>query len=635
MIKYCELRASANLKRLFRDLNDYIYTNTAMARKEKQGAEILRLLFAKLTDELNGAATPQAPCAFQRFPAESEKKFIARINHLAVIPGGATTPVKIQMPGAALLYLVQQLQNLSLLRTGESAISDAFQIFSDKLFASDKGQFFTPAAVVNMIIAMCAPAPDKRVLDPACGVGGFLAGCWQFWQTNYPQASRNLQNLVGMDKENDLAHIAQLYLNLLGRQASQNIFSHDSLQILSKPNSPVTNFDFVLTNPPFGSKLKISAPTTLKNYALAHEWKFTPEAGWLPTSKIKITAPQILFIELCVRLLRPGGMLGIVLPDGLLGNKSDGYIRHWLQTQGAIRAVVDCPTATFMPYTGTKTSVVLFEKGGTPQPIFFAIAEQCGHTFRGAPIVDAQERPVEDFSAIADNFVRRKSAEHLGFYVSQLEDNILVPRYYDPRVRAQLDITSKRKDVELITIGALRAQGLVSVNNIPASVKSEDYVVKGPIRFIRTSDILDLEFARTTQKTLTQASYVKYAAKQDLQLNDILFVKDGDNKIGKTVIIAEPEDQKIIVQSHFLKLRTNNFDPYLLLWALNSPEVKNQVRLLVFNQSTLSSIGDRIDNLVLPLPVDKNRRVALSELMRGVVLQRRKLCASWIKSYNF
>ena len=384
MLKYSDLRPAENLKQLFRELNDYIYVNTAMARKEKQGAEILRLLFAKLSDELAGALEPEKICAFQYFPGETSGEFIHRLNALVHSAGQADSSapaIKLQMPVSALQHLVQQLQGISLLTTQESAVSDAFQIFSDKLFASDKGQFFTPAVVVNMIVAMSAPAATAQVIDPACGVGGFLACCWRYWQQQ-TRATPDLNQLIGWDKENDLAQIAQFYLNLLARQAGSNIVTQDSLNTFSAEETPEENFDFVLTNPPFGSKLKISSAATLKDYALAHIWR-RDASGWRMTSKTKITAPQILFIELCVRLLKPGGMLGIVLPDGLLGNKSDGYIRHWLLTQGALRAVVDCPTATFMPYTGTKTSVLLFEKGGRPRPVFFAIAENCGHTFRG------------------------------------------------------------------------------------------------------------------------------------------------------------------------------------------------------------------------------------------------------------
>ena len=633
MLTYAALAPCPDLKQVFRDINDYLYANTDLARKEKQGAEVLRILFCKLTDELNGQAAPASPCVFQYLPGESAAALTKRLAGLTTGRGKAAEPAPgQQLSASALKYIITRLQAISLLTTSENAVAEAFQIFSERLFASDKGQFFTPARVIAMILTMFAPPPTARIIDPACGVGGFLTQAWRYLAAQHPGHARRAE-FCGVDKESDLARIAQLYLNLLRRATDSAIVQGDSLQLFAQGKLPADHFDYVLTNPPFGTKLKIVDAALLQHYALGHEWKFREEGGWHQTTAVRPTAPQILFIELCVRLLKPGGRLGIVLPDGVLGNKSDGYIRQWLQTQGAVLGVVDCPTATFMPYTGTKTSVVLFEKAGRPRPVFLAIAENCGHTMRGKAVTTTQGT-TEDFTQIAENFRMHRTDTHRGFTVPALHEDIWVPRFYDPRVTGQLQRLAAQKITRPVTLGALMAAGAIVVNNIPATVKSEDYVPNGPIRFIRTSDLEALALARQTQKTVAAASYARHRARQDLQINDILFVKDGDNKIGQTALLARPDDLEVVVQAHFLKIRCTDFNPYLMLWLLNTPLVKAQIRLLVFNQSTLSTIGGRFADLVLPRPAAAAQEQKLIALAEKFVHTRHALTTTWESSYE-
>lgn len=99
-------------------------------------------------------------------------------------------------------------------------------------------------------------------------------------------------------------------------------------------------------------------------------------------------SPQVLFIERDMQLLADYGKMGIVLPDGIFGNDTFGYIRNWLREQGRILAIIDIPIETFQPNTSTKTSVLIFQKlpkDKIPQEyeIFMAIAETCGHDRRG------------------------------------------------------------------------------------------------------------------------------------------------------------------------------------------------------------------------------------------------------------
>ena len=627
--KYDDLIPATNLKRTFKIINNALYANTNLARTEKQGAEMVRLLFCKLMDEYNIRQNKSSP-TFQIYQDEhkstksNKKKLRQRINKLweATKGGWVGSSIfgkseRIEIDDYSLRLIVSKLQSYGLLKTEKDIVGDAFEVFSEKQFAGEKGQFFTPRAVVNMVVKMIDPTKDDIIIDPACGSGGFLISALDHITKGILDEGEKKQIaehcLFGIDKESDLAKICKAHMSILGDGRS-NIVQQDSLKPLDdwkdEAKGKITNegefkdFDVCITNPPFGSKIKVSRADVLERFELGHKWKRI-SGIWEQTQETKPTPPQILFLELCLTfLVKPGGKIGIVLPDGLLGNPTDGYIRYFIQKYAEILAVIDCPVETFMPHTGTKTSILILKKDSTsPHPnrsiedrskkTFFAIAEHCGHTMRG---YDSEK---EDFSAITANFTSKNTEGHLGFKAKYKD--VLVPRYYDPRIvdeikRLESDFS------EMPTVSELIQDKIISVQNIPSSASGKDYDIHGEIRFIRTSDICGYELYGRTQKNVSIVTYELYKEKQDLRKRDIIFVKDGDTKVGETAILLNEDDLRILVQTHFKKIRALKINPFLLLWMINKDIVKRQIRQRVFSQSTLSTIGDRIKELRLPLP---------------------------------
>ncbi len=118
-------------------------------------------------------------------------------------------------------------------------------------------------------------------------------------------------------------------------------------------------FDLILTNPPFGAKIPVVGKTLLRQYELGHNWVCSEK--WQRTPKLlDKQPPQVLFIERCLQLLKDGGRLGIVLPEGIYGNPSDRYIWEFIKQNATIIGVVSLPQETFQPSTHTKTSVLFF-----------------------------------------------------------------------------------------------------------------------------------------------------------------------------------------------------------------------------------------------------------------------------------
>ena len=257
----------------------------------------------------------------------------------------------------SIAYVASQLQNYSLLKADKDAVGDAFEVFIGPGLRGEKGQFFTPRNVVRMTVEMLDIEPGEKVIDPACGSGGFLIVALEYVWKKIEQKYRHLPSDVitqkkvevankfffGIDKEFDLAKVSKAYMAIIG-DGRGGIFCADSLLPPEDWPSTMKNkvklgtFDVVLTNPPFGAKIPIKDKNILAQYDLGYKWKFDKNAQkWVKTNTIrKSQVPQVLFIERCLQLLKPGGRMGIVLPDGILGNKREGYIREFIKQNAKI-----------------------------------------------------------------------------------------------------------------------------------------------------------------------------------------------------------------------------------------------------------------------------------------------------------
>jgi type I restriction enzyme M protein len=286
-----------------------------------------------------------------------------------------------------------------------------------------------------MAIQMLDPKPNEMIIDPACGSGGFLIVAlekvWGDLTTEGKKKGWSESILLnkkrdvatryfrGIDKDSFLAKVTKAYMAIVG-DGRGGIFCDNTLKNPKEWNSSTrekikfNSFDVLVTNPPFGSKIPVKGEEVLNQYELGYKWRKDRKSGiWHKTNKLlDKQPPQILFIERCIQLLKPNGRMAIVLPDGILGNVSDGYVRKQISEKTHILAVVDLPSETFLPSTSTKTSILLLQKKGYGDrkpnvPTFMAIAEECGHDRRG------RETKEDDLPRIAEEykkFLRKHNA---------------------------------------------------------------------------------------------------------------------------------------------------------------------------------------------------------------------------------
>ena len=210
------------------------------------------------------------------------------------------------------------------------------------------GIFPTPDGVARMMVEIASPNSASRVYDPACGTGTFLIEVVRWWRNSCP---RKEWRLWGADKSARMLLLSELNLghnkNVDYRRALADSLYQDPSALFKEMDE---GFDFILTNPPFGvavdrNKHDMTSFQTCRN-----------DSGDI----VKRQQSEVVFIEQCLKYLKPGGLLGIVLPKSVVTNSSLRTAREALNSLGYLETIVNLPPETFS-VSGTQTNtVVLF-----------------------------------------------------------------------------------------------------------------------------------------------------------------------------------------------------------------------------------------------------------------------------------
>lgn len=597
----------ANEKRYaaaFKALYYHLYSNSNSSRAERIITDLSNLLLCKIASESNG--NRQAITQFLNCEGTANELLLPLLLHQYPTITGLED--SFSLGDEVLRKGLRQLAALSFRSTPAHVLGEAFQAVMGPRLRGDKGQFFTPRSLVRAMIEVLAPGSNSRIVDPACGTAGFLVEAHAYRQNrgSWGEAGR----LLGIDKDRDLCRLAEAALEVVapgrGCVVNGNSLDIDLLDKLPAEQRPF-EADFVITNPPFGAKIKITEPRILRQFALGHEWRCNGER-WVQQGNLKAAQdPQVLFIELCVRLLKAGGMAGIVLPEGVFGNEGLGYVWDFVREHGSIIALLDCPRTTFQPSTDTKTNVFFFRRnddspgGAAGEKVWTAVALSCGHDRRGRYTTSTGQPYPNQLREIGQAYGTPRRNEHW-----QLTDitnpYYLVPRFYDRTAVEELEFEAKKLRAELISIGEMVESGFLYVRK-GQEVGAEAYG-SGDIPFIRTSDIANYEISIDPTRGVSEEIFQQYGDQQNLRPGDILLVCDGRYRIGRTAMVTE-HNHRAIVQSHIRIITTTKTSPISsieLLYLLNMGPVQHQLRNMVFIQSTLGNLGSRFNQIRIPIP---------------------------------
>lgn len=419
------------LRIAFRRCHNFLHGNEGHG-KEQAFRQFLILIFCKQHDEGRGQRVERLfKVGFQEpFTDKGRAAIRERIQTLfeevkKKYPTLFSQTDAIELSDRALSYIVAELSRYDFLRTDLESKGSAYQEIVGPNLRGDLGQYFTPPAAVRLLVSMVNPGEEDRVLDPACGTGGFLVACIAHRRAQMKASDATSEILdvqrqlgayvekciYGCDFNEFLVKASRMNL-VMNSEKTGNLFHFNSLEFpngtfrdtkaakakipLYDPASGTGGLDVVLANPPFGKDIPITEPSILKDYELARNWESDGAGGYRPSPGDKrkpSVEPQILFLERCIEWLKPGGKLGIVLPDGILGSPGTAYIRWWVMQRAYVLSSVKLPVESFLvdAKVGILTTLLVLKKKaevGMPTedyPVFMAVAENVGFDRRGSP----------------------------------------------------------------------------------------------------------------------------------------------------------------------------------------------------------------------------------------------------------
>jgi type I restriction enzyme M protein len=634
-----------NLLKRFEEIHDYIYSNDGLSPQQTL-EEFIKILFIKICDENNPKS--QFSITTEEWNdlkiGKSIPSFVERIATLFEQTKQFYQDIfdsddRIRLSALSLGFTIHKLQSTSLLNSSQDAKGLAFQKFLTHREKDGRGQFFTPEPIIDFCVEMMQPKLEETILDPACGSGGFLMSALKYLQENNQNMDNQRiikQNIFGLDINKSIVRIAKMKL-LLEANVKTNLFCTNSLEDLATVKQVVgqsDGFDLILANPPFGAK--INHTTTLQLFDLGHKW--LNDNGLYRKSKTlhNHQSTEILFIERCLDLLREGGRMAIVLPNGNFENPSLEYLRYYIKLKTKILAIINLPQETFIPYgTGVKTSLLFLQKDSSnpirQYPIFFGRVTKLGYqgNKNGTPIYkkDATGQPLknkqkegileEDFSELVQlykNFLQgqNKNTTH-SFSISYNELNRRFDYdFYAPENRKLLDQLTDKNTVRL--------------GDICEIVKAKSKKLKEPhltVEYIELSDINTHAFEiinSTTYAVHELPSRASYELRQD----DIMTAIAG-NSVGTrkhaTALVSEFFEGAICTNG-FRIFRNCKIDKHFLLHFLKSEAFLKQM-FMYRTGAAIPNVSDTdLANIMISLPSEERQNYISQKVKRAFELRQ-------------
>ena len=485
----------------------------------------------------------------------------------------------------------------------------------------DAGQFRTPRHIIDFIVEIVAPQKHDRVLDPACGSAGFLIAAYK--KILRDNAARNpapsqegrmvmgglltaaerqklLTNITGYDISPDMVRLSLVNLYLHGF-ANPQILEYDTLT--SDAHWGET-FDVILANPPF----------------------MTPKGGIRPHQRFAIQAKrsEVLFVDYIAEHLAPQGRAGVIVPEGIIFQSQNAYkaLRNMLVDGGFLWAVVSLPAGVFQPYSGVKTSVLLFDRQlarRAEQILFVKLAHD------GLDL-GAQRRPIDqnDLPAALDmlqtyqrtlQFAAATALAHAvpkATIAANGEYNLSGDRY-----RNTHEVKSTK--YEWVKLGDLCEQIL---SGGTPSTKNAEYWT-GNIPWMTSADIVDLKTI-TPRKAITQKA-IRDSATNLIPKGNVIVV----TRVGLGKLVLNDFDVCISQDSQGLILKKEKVSPEFLVYILSErvKEFKHQSQ-----GSTIQGVTKgHLQDIQIPLPpLDAQQRiVAELEGYQKIIDGAKQVVAHW------
>lgn len=363
------------LKNTMEDLLDRIVIGDSnVTRREEQLDQLCNLLLLKLENDKQGKSNSSKPVFFR--PMESANRTAEVIkgrykNFVELYPEVFVTERDrtLRFTDETIAAVVEELSGLKLIDLGVSTISLAFQVLRSAALKQGEGQYFTPQAVIEAGVRLMEIGYEDIILDPACGTGGFLVEAMMEMQRTHltmsPQElSRWAQtHIFGIEKDAIGVKLTKAVMQIAG-DGSAHCVRGDSIRVhnwprdfqhLTQATFRNDRFTAIITNPPFGKNLKVSAEDSRLSQL---------EIAKRDTESYSSLEIGLLFLERAYQWLKKGGRLGIILPETYFFSPNYRFLFEWMKPRFRPLVVTNVPMEAFQGFCRAKTNFYVFEKIG-------------------------------------------------------------------------------------------------------------------------------------------------------------------------------------------------------------------------------------------------------------------------------
>lgn len=421
--KKTQLRPPHNLVETFKRCHNALYK--VGIDSEDLAMDMVRIILAKYRDEQSEGDICEFRCTpLELQSSEGRRRVAERVRSLFLRVRDDHRDVfdeheRITAGDKEIAVVVSELQDFRFVPDERSddvydVVGAAYEVYIGTHLKGDRGQYFTHRLIVQLLVRIIDPGENDIIFDPAMGSGGFLISAMRHVTQKILRSNRSPhaqhsaivgfhRRMFGIDKSMKLVKVAKTNM-ILASDGHSGLIRGDSLEppdrleqdFLRKAGPGVATI--ILTNPPFGatSEHRITAekePEILEQFELGKAWRVI-DGELQPTDSLTNDGvpPEYLFVERCIRWVRPGGRVGIVVPRGMLDNDRALPVRILLLREMRVLAVINCHDDTFKPHTDAKAALLVLEKktGHSNRkddyPIFMAISQGIGHNGIGEPL---------------------------------------------------------------------------------------------------------------------------------------------------------------------------------------------------------------------------------------------------------
>jgi type I restriction enzyme M protein len=557
-------------------------------------------------------------------------------------------PKKFKVNGAMLREISTLLAPIRILGSKRDVIQDFYMYFARGVYKWDLAQYFTPTEVVDFVVRLVNPRAGDQVKDPACGSGDFLISSFHHAQKFGEDLTRDVW---GADHSQNAVQVCVLNMVLNG-DGKSNIKHEDSLAVAEKY---FDDFPVMLCNPPFGVKIKERRFEILEKFDLGHEWALEENEWKRKDSVLASQEVGLLFAELCVRQATAGGRIGIILPNGYLGNRSPRYVafREWILCHTKLVAVIAFPRFTFKKSgADVSASVVVLEKRETPlvkstdsegHPFYATILESVGWSVSdkkaerifqrepesGAILTDLENEPIidADFKRALDDLWGSSVAQSFSWMTNGIDTENL-PAGWSVPIKNVLERPDRSFDpkrwcerVALVREGIAAASHFTLgevVEVVPqGGFKKENSRV---YEYIEIADAADGIVTPTPLRGWQLPDRGKHQAEQ----GDI-FVGSIWGSVGKW-FVAGGDCSALVVSNGFLRLRLKKGkEKYLpdVVAGLNTEAYRIQARAFCTGSDGLADLSEAdLLDILMPRLVDAKARKTMEQQTQSLLAGR-------------